>query len=182
MPKQTGQTGENVEKNHSPENMFHEWFLKNSLFDASDDPSRRLHSFLKEIQRRVLSEQILVYAWTDKKNTLSIWDLIPDTATPMPAGDVMAQVLRFCSDKDKAYFNKEFSSNTPLYEQIRQQECSSMLCKKLYTQGDTSFFLIVINYSTVLENRISDFLEFLFPVLSVLIQNIMLYNELKARN
>ncbi|RKY82070.1 hypothetical protein DRQ07_02340 [candidate division KSB1 bacterium] len=172
----------NIKKNSAMSNMFHEWFMQNNLFDGVKNPTERLKYFLKEIQRRVLSEQVIICSLDKNKQSLNVWETAPAKSEPILPENLTIDILKFINGSDKTWYLRDFSKNELISFGLKQEECYSVIVKNIYQYSDFQTAILIVNYSTILETKIFDFLEFIFPVLSVLVQNIFLYNELIKKN
>jgi len=167
---------------YSLSSLFKDWFIENNLFNGIRNPFERIGYFLHEIQRRTLSEQIILYLWDEKNGTGKVWDLTPSKDKLLLSEKLLQDVIKIYFKKEDIYTHREFAKNNILSLQLRQGECNSLIFKTIYSHAGLHFSIFIVNYSTILEDKINDFLKFIFPVLSVLIQNVLLFNELKKKN
>ncbi|MCD6118173.1 PAS domain S-box protein [bacterium] len=177
---------ENVSKKqgaaYSLSSLFHDWFAENSLLNDISNPFDRIGHFLHEIQRRTLSEQVILYMWNKKDKNGKIWEVSPSKEDLLISEKLITDIIKSYVYKKGLFTHRQIAENSILSVQLKQSQCNSLILETIYSHADLHFSILIINYSTVLEEKITDFLKFIFPVLSVLIQNVLLFNEIKNKD
>lgn len=153
------------------------WMMHSDVLMESVLPAERIYRLLKDIQKRILAEQVLVLS------------RLPDGEKPglvcmSPAGEIPL----FDSAKQRILLEKLAETRRPLTDSddlfVRAEETEnpdSFMAIPLTVSEESVDALVLINYSRLNETRFADYLSFITSVLSLALQNGRLFGKLKKK-
>ncbi len=158
------------------------WVSGKDIFRISLDPWQRIKKILVELQKRSLSEQILLLNWNKRKKQ-KIISTAPLNEEPIINSRLQLSLLKKGFVKKDILFYDDFAVDKLISEQFKNNQCHSLIFSPINIKKDYIDVLLLINYSGWRDkSKISEFISFISSVLSFALQNARLYDELKKKN
>lgn len=158
------------------------WVSGKDIFRISMDPWDRIKNILVELQKRSLSEQILLLNWNKRKEQRII-STAPLNLGPIIDSRLQLGLLKKGFLKKDILFLEDFSIDKLISEQFKNNNCYSLIFSPVNIKKDYIDVLLLINYSGWSnKSKITEFISFISSVISFALQNARLYDELKSKN
>jgi len=163
---------------------FIDWAQGKDFFSQTIDPWKRIKKLLVEIQKRTLSDQILLIRWKQNDdNSLHLVAGSPQGAKPLINSKLQLFLAKKAFAEKKLLLWEDLWEDGFLREYLKHSKCDTVLISPITIEKDSIYLLIVINYSNGGEStRVVDFIVFVSSVLSLSLQNCYLYAELKKKS
>ena len=162
---------------------FFEWAVGKDFFSSATDPWERVQGLLKEIQKRCLAEQVLVYSCDSGTGTCELLIGSPQSEKPALSKDLLDVLMQKCYTENRLLFTEDFGEEASFTEAFRSSNFETVLVSPLFADAGRMEALVILNFSDLGDHsRIVDFVQFVSTVLSISLQNARLYYELKKKN
>ena len=174
-------------KNHSPidsdiNQSLINWISGKDLFGFSSDPWQRIQNILIELQKRSLSEQVLLLNWNKRKEQRII-STAPVNEEPIINSRLQLSLLKKGFVKKDILFYEDFSIDTLIDDQFKIDNCYSLIFSPVNIKKNFIDVLLLINYTGWRsKEKITEFISFISSVIAFALQNARLYDELKQKN
>ncbi len=174
-------------KNHTPVNSdinqsLINWISGKDIFGFSSDPWQRIQNILVELQKRSLSEQVLLLNW-DKRKEQKIISTAPVNEEPIINSRLQLSLLKKGFVKKEILFYEDFSIDKLINDQFKIDNCYSLIFSPVNIKKNFIDVLLLINYTGWRnKEKITEFISFISSVIAFALQNARLYNELKQKN
>lgn len=162
---------------------FFEWATDRNFFFQNEDPWARTQTFLAEVQKRLLAEQVFIVSRDNKDNSLKIIKIAPSGVTPLIAAPVLNTIMCRQGGDRQVMFLDDIPEGTELREQIASSDITALICSNITIDTATTDYLFILNYAlTTGVGRISEFIHGLSTVLGQALINCRLSDKLKEKD
>jgi len=153
------------------------WMMHSDRLMESVLPSERIFRLLKDIQKRVLAEQVLILSWMPGREKPSLMGMSPAGEAPLFDSSTQKLIIEKLAQTRVPLTDKNYSFQTEQEKEI----FDSFMAVPLTVSEDSVDALVLINYSRLNETRFTDYLGFITSVLSLALQNGRLFGKLKKK-
>ena len=158
------------------------WISGKDIFGFSSDPWQRIQNILIELQKRSLSEQVLLLNW-DKRKEQKIISTAPVNEEPIINSRLQLSLLKKGFVKKEILFYEDFSIDKLIDDQFKINNCYSLIFSPVNIKKNFIDVLLLINYTGWRnQEKITEFISFISSVVAFALQNARLYNDLKQKN
>ena len=161
---------------------FMDWASQKEALFQTTHPLERIQTFLVEIQKRVLSDQVLILHWMATGDKAKVLQISPLRDKPMISSKVMAHLCEACHLAQKLLSLDQLETDLPWTQRLAKEHVNSLLISPLNQHESEGDYLLVLNPTTVqFPGKVSDFVSAFSSVLGLALQNARLYVELKKK-
>jgi len=162
---------------------FLEWATgKDFLFNQADF-TNRLQQLLTEIQKRSLSEQVLLLSWDIQRNECKVLGISPTGDKPIIPQRAQIPLIQKAAEKKRILKYEDLMEDEHLRGSFRYIPFDTLVLCPLNINQHTVDVLLIVNYLPGSSaSRILDFISFISSVLALAIQNSRLYAKLTQKD
>ena len=162
---------------------FFKWIMGKDMFSLPLASQEQTQKLLVEIQKRSLADQVLVLSCDVSQKHCTVLGISPSKDKPIIHPSLQLSLMNICREEKRILLWEDLWDDEFVREQLRDSKCDSLLLSPLTLDENLVDALLIVNYSHASHSsRVVDFITFISTVLTLSIQNVRLYSELKRKD